>query len=226
MDTSQVDVSRSKDWNRNIRKVYSPLDNDVAQFRLLVVAAGIGEEPVEAWLELARFDEIANLNYETISYCWGDSQNVVGVRLNGQAITVPASAAAAVRRIRLPNRERVIWLDALCINQADLDEQAKQVAMMADIYTSSAGNLVYLGEPDASSERAIGNIQALIAEISEKTKNFTSVSNTPYDPARNSFGVLRAETHTDVDVPSLASFFSAPWFRLVTSAPTLSTSQN
>ena len=29
------------------------------------------------------------------------------------------------------------WIDAICINQADLDERSQQVAIMRDIYASA-----------------------------------------------------------------------------------------
>lgn len=45
----------------------------------------------------------------------------------------------------LPDKPRVLWIDAICINQADMQERSRQVTMMGDIYTLTAQNLVFLG---------------------------------------------------------------------------------
>ncbi|TKA73763.1 hypothetical protein B0A55_07125 [Friedmanniomyces simplex] len=44
-----------------------------------------------------------------------------------------------------------IWVDAICINQADADERNQQVAQMAQIYASSFAMVIWLGElaPDS-----------------------------------------------------------------------------
>jgi hypothetical protein len=39
----------------------------------------------------------------------------------------------------------VLWADALCINQADLDERAEQIKLMADIYSTGDRTLIWLG---------------------------------------------------------------------------------
>lgn len=40
----------------------------------------------------------------------------------------------ALRALRHEDRERVLWVDAVCINQDDNDEKSKQVRIMRDIY--------------------------------------------------------------------------------------------
>ena len=39
-----------------------------------------------------------------------------------------------------------MWIDALCINQDDLDERADQVCFMADIYETAWRVVIWLGE--------------------------------------------------------------------------------
>ena len=41
-----------------------------------------------------------------------------------------------------------LWVDALCINQDDQEERARQIAMMGDIYSHAANVIVWLGEAD------------------------------------------------------------------------------
>jgi hypothetical protein len=54
----------------------------------------------------------------------------------------------ALLRLRHPETERTLWVDALCINQVDLDEKRHQIALMADIYTKASTVIMWLGEPE------------------------------------------------------------------------------
>jgi hypothetical protein len=58
--------------------------------------------------------------------------------------------SSTYRSINLP-----IWADALCINQADLDERAAQVKLMGRLYKSASIVLAWVGKYDRLSELAI-----------------------------------------------------------------------
>lgn len=102
----------------------------------------------------------ASLDYEAVSYCWGPP--VEGwqlydesLRLRGVEMTIKGNLADALRRFRYQDRERRLWVDALCINQEDHAERADQVAMMAQIYAKAARTLVWLGEDSDEFDGAI-----------------------------------------------------------------------
>lgn len=48
--------------------------------------------------------------------------------------------------MRHPVEERVLWIDALCINQADRIEKTYQVGLMTEIYRNAWRSLAWLGE--------------------------------------------------------------------------------
>ncbi len=48
-----------------------------------------------------------------------------------------------------------VWIDALCINQGDLDEKSSQIPMVYDIYAKSRHVVMWLGEETADSGAAI-----------------------------------------------------------------------
>ena len=183
-------------------------------FRLLVVHQGKGEDPVRAELQVTQLTQLdANPYppYETISYCWGDSTNTDTIYLNNKKISVPASSAAAVRCVRLTDRDRIVWIDAICINQADLDERAQQVAMMAEVYAHSNGNLVYLGKEDECTKRAIESIERILADIRKRTNDFRNVTDTPFESLEHRF--FFEDVSCNADQRALVSFFSNDWFR-------------
>ena len=59
---------------------------------------------------------------------------------------------AALRHFREKDRDVVLWIDALCINQENKKEKSAQVARMAEIYSSADSVCVWLGEGN------VGNI--------------------------------------------------------------------
>lgn len=55
--------------------------------------------------------------------------------------------------------ERIIWVDAICINQENLQERGQQVQLMANIYSKAARVLVWLGETAPDSDLALETIR-------------------------------------------------------------------
>lgn len=68
------------------------------------------------------------LQYEALSYVWGEASDTRGVELGGSPVPVTANVFSALRRLRLHDQTRIIWVDALCINQPVLQERASQVS--------------------------------------------------------------------------------------------------
>jgi hypothetical protein len=62
-------------------------------------------------------------------------------------VPVPQNLLWALRVLR-SDAERVLWVDALCINQKNESEKSHQVKMMGDIYSGAQQVLTWLGTPD------------------------------------------------------------------------------
>jgi hypothetical protein len=92
--------------------------------------------------------------FEALSYTWGSVDNPVTISLHSTPTQITQNLAAALRHLRLPNEARILWVDALCINQADEDEKSLQVAQMRRVYTSPCTErvLVWLGEEGKACE--------------------------------------------------------------------------
>ncbi|KAI9768262.1 MAG: hypothetical protein M1839_004156 [Geoglossum umbratile] len=52
----------------------------------------------------------------------------------------------ALKHLRLPYNERKLWIDAICINQEDVEERNQQVQIMQQIYWRARRVIVLLGE--------------------------------------------------------------------------------
>jgi len=60
----------------------------------------------------------------------------------------------ALRQARLHYHHDHIWIDAVFINQLDLDGEPAQVAMMGGLYAKAARVLAYIGPSDAFFQNA------------------------------------------------------------------------
>lgn len=94
--------------------------------------------------------------YEALSYEWGNPDKTHIFSLdNGSIISITESLHQALRDIRheSPSQaDRVIWADAICINQDDTGEREQQVTMMGSIYRKAKRVITYIGpESDNSS---------------------------------------------------------------------------
>jgi hypothetical protein len=58
---------------------------------------------------------------------------------------VPKNLFEALERLRHPKRIRVIWVDNVCINQADEEEKNQQVRQMDKVYRRASHVIVWLG---------------------------------------------------------------------------------
>ncbi|KAI1852878.1 hypothetical protein JX265_012906 [Neoarthrinium moseri] len=69
---------------------------------------------------------------------------------------VTRNLAQALARMRfVDGKDRVLWVDAVCINQSSIDERNAQVLRMADIYGSASRVMVWLGESSTESRSAV-----------------------------------------------------------------------
>jgi hypothetical protein len=79
-----------------------------------------------------------NPSYEALSYVWGDQ--VFPEKLNllpTGHLEITRNLAIALQQLRDQHRPRKLWVDVVCINQADKAERGSQVMLMAKIYRSA-----------------------------------------------------------------------------------------
>ncbi|TKA71173.1 hypothetical protein B0A55_08657 [Friedmanniomyces simplex] len=128
---------------------------------------------------------------------------------------VPASTQAVLKRVRLAHRPRIVWIDAVCINQDDLAERGQQVAIMGEIYAGSVRNLVYLGElqDQNMADRIVRTIDNLMDDAECKTEGLQTFRSTVRDDrlgaAKFVFGGLQCE----VDLEAVQFVLELRWFR-------------
>lgn len=193
--------------------IYTSLDASSKEIRILEVASGTSDDIVICMLKHIPLLDQRTSYYETISYCWGAPGVFSNIVLNGQLVPVPHSSEAAVRRMRHRDRERVLWIDAICIDQSSLSERSQQVAMMSDIYKFSVGNLVYLGEDDEGlATRAAESVHSLSFEMRIKTNELAECASLMYDNSNGLYVRSNEGFESPLDIDALQALFSRPWF--------------
>ncbi|KAK3373139.1 heterokaryon incompatibility protein-domain-containing protein [Lasiosphaeria ovina] len=90
--------------------------------------------------------------FETLSYVWGSAELTHFVCIDNCQLPITASLHGALSRLRDSFLERIVWADAICINQEDLTERARQVHCMATIYAKASRVLMWLGGKEAADE--------------------------------------------------------------------------
>jgi hypothetical protein len=116
--------------------------------RLLQLSRGERDDPVQCYLFEVRLDDWPP--YEAISYTWGDPSDKSLLDCSNKTISVPRNLIEALRMLRRPDRLRILWADAVCINQKDLEERGSQVALMARIFSEASRVLAWLGHGNSS----------------------------------------------------------------------------
>jgi hypothetical protein len=74
------------------------------------------------------------------------------ISIDGQTCSVRENLWLALYHLRLNDTSRVLWIDALCIDQSDIRERNHQVAQMDKVFKHAKRVLVWLG-PDTARDR-------------------------------------------------------------------------
>ena len=137
---------------------YSPLDPKNRQIRLVTLESGAWSDDICCSIDVVSFD--GRPIYEALSYVWGDPKDRKDIRLNDHLFDITENLWMVLRRLRDPVVSRVLWIDAIYINQKDNDEKSHQVAMMGKIYSSRQKAIIWLGEDLDTTEAGSKSIVA------------------------------------------------------------------
>lgn len=111
---------------------YRPLNVERLEVRLLKIFP-VPYDPdgsaIQSSLETASL--LDQPDYCALSYCWGTSPLTASIEIDGRPFGVTDSLEAALKQLRRNRQSSLsLWVDFLCINQADKVEKASQVQLM------------------------------------------------------------------------------------------------
>lgn len=205
--------------NSTSAMIYPPLNNPGSQIRLLE-ATKDGSGAGICW-KLSTFSLVDRPRFTALSYVWGSPVQKEHIDLDLRMVAVTANLASALsysyyhwsnaflRPRRYPFR---LWADALCINQADLEEKNQQIPLMGTIFSSAELVISWLGPENLSVHLGIDTIDLLHSELTQLAPGDTSLlwilrhqslSHPPnnnqgnYDHGRDSWDAVSAFTNLE-----------------------------
>lgn len=120
------------------------------EFRLICLdAVADDNSPIHLTLETYAFNDCPE--YETVSYTWasenGDmrTSEPVYIGIYWDMLPQTKNCASLLRYLRPSRGLRLVWIDAICINQQDSREKESQVIKMGDFYRHCSRVVVWLG---------------------------------------------------------------------------------
>lgn len=111
---------------------------------LLLPGRSLWNDEIQCLLQNTTIRESKG-KYRALSYHWGDASHRRTIRLNGQRFEVTDNLWQALHRLRHKRKQRIFWIDAVCIDQANVEERNSQVRCMWAIYRHALETTVFLG---------------------------------------------------------------------------------
>ncbi|KAI4188652.1 MAG: hypothetical protein LQ346_005273 [Caloplaca aetnensis] len=128
--------------------LYEPLPTNRAWIRLLTLHSDEGTDDTSTLNCTLQAKLLDDVEYEAISYVWGDPKQTRQIRCNGYVIDVTVSLYGALEKLQfcMGSETPTLWADAICIDQSNIAERNSQVSMMGSIYQRARSVQIWLGE--------------------------------------------------------------------------------
>ncbi|KAJ0106924.1 hypothetical protein J7T55_011019 [Diaporthe amygdali] len=139
---------------------YQPLSGEDA-IRLIVLNPSQDKEaPLSCSIIQHRRSTTQTVTYSAVSYAWGlpEFTKKLEVECDGDVsyLSITPTVDTLLRYLRSPNRTHRLWIDALCLNQADEMERAQQIPMMGRIYEEAERVHIWLGPANRMTAKLFG----------------------------------------------------------------------
>lgn len=170
--TPNSDALEQPEPTGTTRYQYRSLDRSRQEIRLLTLEPGSGTDIIRCTLKHAFLDATPPPLYENISYVCGDPSNKNTILLHGHETQAMETSEAALRRMRLPDKPRISWIDSICIDQNNTDERGHQVGIMRRIYGTTSQNLVWLGPYDNTIAESINAMEVMLQEVAIEARDY------------------------------------------------------
>ena len=162
------------------RWIYQPLiDSQIRILRLL--PAQSQTEPINCDLQIRWLDaslrqtngsrEPPASEYEALSWCrkGGVMDGKIQIRMAGhpRPLYISEHLEVCLKRLRYNNKDRFLWIDAICIDQDNITERNAQIVQMTQVYEEASQVAVWIGDEGDHSGLAIDFMKNKVSSLSE-----------------------------------------------------------
>ena len=182
---------------------YNAIDSNGSALRLIRLFKGSFADDIRCELLESYLHQTKGIPYEALSYTWGSTEKTANIRVNGCTMGVTENLYVAMQHLRSEDQDRILWIDAICINQANHPERRHQVQQMRYIYQKAEQVVIWLG---------IGTFESDI---------IMNVMNRVHENAVGVEGDWRRSAELWMPTPNtqqleyLKSLLDRPWFRRI-----------
>ncbi|PMD65593.1 uncharacterized protein K444DRAFT_659783 [Hyaloscypha bicolor E] len=122
---------------------YQPLQGQDA-IRMVELLPGIPGDPIRVALHHRTLSDLPTSS--AVSYEWGSNVREHVIFCDDRVLKVTANLSLLLSKCRSLDSSQLLWIDAISINQEDLDERSQQVQLMGKIYKNAAVVLMWIGD--------------------------------------------------------------------------------
>ncbi|PTB72321.1 HET-domain-containing protein, partial [Trichoderma longibrachiatum ATCC 18648] len=140
---------------------YEPLDLERAAIRLLRLHCGLVNQISCELFQAELHHRQDSVSYEALSYTWGPPNVTESILVNGYRMEITHNLHEALLHLRREDEDRTLWVDAVCIDQANLKERGHQVAQMGEIYGEADRVIFRLGPSTYETDIFMKSLQFL-----------------------------------------------------------------
>ncbi|KAL6821428.1 heterokaryon incompatibility protein domain-containing protein [Trichoderma camerunense] len=154
---------------------YTPLDLEKPGIRLFCLHSGSsirGDVISGKLIQVELHERTDMISYEALSYTWGSPCDpainpiICGhlIHMKGGYLRITRNLYNALLDLRHPENERLLWIDAVCIDQGNNRERGHQVGQMGNIYKQAAGVIFRLGRGSYMTDLFLESLERLQTE--------------------------------------------------------------
>jgi hypothetical protein len=193
---------------------YAPLNENAKEIRLLTLLPGEFHSEIEIRLHKTILAAENIPEFEALSYTWGSTENPVNIKVGSSGnILVTQNLAIALPHLRYVNVPRVLWIDAICVNQQNLQERSEQVQRMSDVYRLAQKAIVWLGPEENDSAYGMEVLNSLGSKINvDWVKRVITKPAGSKEPDSEDFDMTMKPRYGDREILALKFLFFRSWF--------------
>ena len=117
-------------------------------------------------LEMQFAHKVASLNdnpsYTALSYVWGSRECMKPITVNGQDFLITENLYSAIQHLQHADIAPAVWIDSICIDQANDVDRTEQVRLMSSIYSGATCVIIWLGLSTAKSDFIIDVVDSFV----------------------------------------------------------------
>ena len=197
---------------------YKPLPLDGSEIRLVAIIPGEKDAAVECVVSHYPFSEngVDTQEYEALSYVWGEETITIPITVNRKPFQATKNLEAALRALRRRDAERLLWIDAICINQASVEERNREVRRMYQVYRNAVQVVIWLGDGTEPGNIPVPQEDIDRTRIPDETYELLGLlANADAEEPEDAAHLLTRTGNPIHGLKLLTIFFSRHWFTRV-----------